>query len=263
MKRKMKLGALGSALAMAGVLAFSGQVLADTVEVTMTYDDMSPKTGVTIHTDINNPGVDQSIPTTTGLFPFSGVSGPILTYGNDQIVTFCIDLGDNVVSGEQSWTVDFLSAAPDPTSGPMQTQKASDLSKLLGGAITSGVLNDARNLTDTQLFALQLAVWEVVGETGNDGYSATLGNTYFEGVDSTVLDQANTYLAGIGSATAMKGLVGLTSTTNQDFVAQFNGPNPFGTTFVPIPAAAWLFGSALLGTVALGRRKQRQGARAV
>jgi hypothetical protein len=50
----------------------------------------------------------------------------------------------------------------------------------------------------------------------------------------------------------MGGLRAITNPDKQDYVVQV----------VPIPAAAWLFGSALMGTLALGRRKQKMGLKA-
>ncbi|AGA91778.1 hypothetical protein Thimo_3093 [Thioflavicoccus mobilis 8321] len=246
MQRTIKIGALGAALAIGGMLAFSGQAMADSV--TMTYDGMSPSTAVRIQTKVT--GSSQTINTTTGLFTFSNVSGPIDTYDDAKVVSFCIDLADGISgAGPYTWEVQSLAGSPNPTAGPMEAQKANDLARLLGGAITSGVLNDARNLAASEKYALQLAVWEVVSETDNAaGYDVRTGDTKFTNVSHSILNQANVYLGEIATATAMTGLVGLTSGTTQDYVAQV----------VPIPAAAWLFGSALFGMAGVGYRRGRR-----
>jgi hypothetical protein len=250
----MRLSTVGSVLALAGAFAFSGQAAADTV--TATYGGMSQTRGVSYSVVLPPTGSPQTTKTgntTTGIFNFSAASGPILTYGNDQFVTFCIDLQDTAQSGIRTWNVVGLANAPDSTAGPMGDVKAASLAKLLGAAITSGVLNDARNLTAVQKQALQLAIWEVVHEgqkndSGEFVYNITEGNMKItSGINNDVFNQANAYLTAMSTATAMGGLVGLTSTTNQDFIGQ-----------VPIPAAAWLFGSALIGVAALGRRNRKE-----
>ncbi|UHD16252.1 VPLPA-CTERM sorting domain-containing protein [Thiocapsa bogorovii] len=254
MKSMMRLSAVGSVLALAGALAFSGQAAADTV--TATYGGMTQTRGVgysVVLPPTGSPQTTKTGNTTTGIFNFSAAEGPILTYGTDQFVTFCIDLDDTAQTGSRTWDVVGLANAPDSTAGPMGDVKAASLAKLLGAAITSGVLNDARNLTDVQKQALQLAIWEVVheGQTNASGefvYDITGGSMKItSGLTTGVLNQATAYLNAMSTATAMGGLVALTSTANQDFIGQ-----------VPIPAAAWLFGSALLGIAALGRRNRKQ-----
>ncbi len=190
--------------------------------------------------------------TTAGLWTFRQDSGPLLTYNtqtqSDLFVSFCIDLADGigVPSNDNVWDVVSLNDAPDPSAGPMNA-RAADLEKLLGGAITTGSLNDALLLSATDAAALQIAVWEVVHES-SESYNVASGLVRFQNAAEGVLAQATTYLTGISTAKGMVGLKGLTSPDRQDFVGQV----------VPIPAAAWLFGSALMGTIALGRRKQKK-----
>jgi hypothetical protein len=243
MKSMMRLSAVGSVLTLAGALAFSGQAAADEVDATV-----NTLTGAgasySLNSGINFTG------TTAGIWNFTQNSGSLLTYDTNQFVSFCIDLADTIgVPSNHTWDVVGLAAAPDTTAGPMGATKANDLAKLLGGVITSGVLNDARLVldTNTKRAAMQLAIWEVVHETSGT-YSLSGGVAQFT-ASAAIINQANTYLALIGAAgtVAMRGLVGLTSTTTQDFVGQ-----------VPIPAAAWLFGSALLGVAALGRRRRKE-----
>ena len=57
--------------------------------------------------------------------------------------------------------------------------------------------------------------------------------------------QANAHPAAIPNCVTLHGLVGVTSTGEREIATQ-----------VPVPAAAWLFGSAIVGAVALGRRKK-------
>ena len=73
------------------------------------------------------------------------------------------------------------------------------------------------------------------------------------GYNANIVDQANAWLGLAGQwlrweANQLNNLVALVNDSTQDFVAQ-----------VPIPAAAWLFGSALVGAVGLGRRRKDKG----
>lgn len=261
MKLSTKLSAVCAALSSAGVLLYAGQAQADQVKATL--NSLSPTTSATYSVTLPNPPTPKSGSTSAGLFTFTqdlGFGGPDLLPGNDaQFVSFCIDLEDTIgIPSTHIWDVVALKDAPDPKAGPMGSSKALDLAKLFGSNLPNGnLLNSAKLLDDTGKAAMQLAVWEIVFESAMP-YSTATGNALFRTdgdftSDTAVEIRANQYLTNL-SGPAMKGLVGLTSPvvggtdTTQDFVSQ-----------VPIPAAAWLFGSALVGTVALGRRKLKKG----
>jgi hypothetical protein len=249
MKSSIKLSALGSALALAGLFMVGGLAQADTV--TTDYTNVSPGlSGVAVkNVAPGSPLYDQS--TTAGVFNHvvksSSPTGiDLFPAGTANFVAFCIDLqdvtGDNVV-----YTIVNLKDAPDPLGDNMGAAKALDLSKMLYAAVGAN-LSAASSLSNDQAAALQMAVWEVVFEKSGT-YDIFNGNmTLSKNADVNAL--ANGYLGGTNGPTAMSGLVGLTNPTKQDFVAQV----------VPIPAAAWLFGSALMGVVALGRRRMKNGA---
>jgi hypothetical protein len=261
MKSSIKLSALGSALALAGIFMVGGVAQAGTV--TSSYDGIN---GKNINYTVVLPGnnATKAGPTTAGLFKFTQTGGTIdvLPVNDKQYVSFCIDLEDGISAGTYTWDVVSLAAAPDPNSGPMKAAKANDLAKLLGGVLGANLI-DAKTIlnSDEKKAALQMAVWEVVFESATT-YNVTDGNAKFTDDNYNVVVSglealANTYLGGIANATAMQGLRGLTSPAvgisgveTQDFVVQV----------VPIPAAAWLFGSALMGVVALGRRRMKNGA---
>jgi len=286
MKRKMKLSALGSALAMAGVLAFSGQALADDV-VTAKFTTMSDTAGITYTVTLPPAGGLGSdtvtTGTTAGIFNFDEMVytytpalplGPIDTFDTDAFVSFCIDLADTIGNNStHTWDVVRLGEAPDSTAGPMGVDKATDIGKALtyaleksannddnvGGTIdiNSAVLNDARYLTAAEKQAVQVVIWEMVHEDpATAGYDLDSGSATFSGLSNSALSFANSILGGYKDADKMLGLVGLTSTSTQDFIAQLSGQREFDTV-VPIPAAAWLFGSALLGMVGVGYRRSR------
>lgn len=80
------------------------------------------------------------------------------------------------------------------------------------------------------------------GEIGTINYIAHMNDNGVGGAELlNVLLQAGTYSLAVGGATA-----GLTGT----FAVQAD------VSAVPVPAAVWLFGTALMGMVGLGRRKQ-------
>jgi hypothetical protein len=268
MNNQIRISAAGSALAIAAALAFSGQAMADTV--TAKFTSMSSTLNTWYSVQLPPGGLNPTIKTggtTTGIFNFvdgnntdtgGNPSGPIDFFGTNQFVSFCIDLQDVIYSNQEvTWDIVSLAAAPDPSAGPMGADKAEAVAKVLGYQIASGVLNDARLLSDVQKQATQLVLWEIVHEAGNtydlyDGtatFWANSGRTaQFSGALATEIDLI---LANFQKADAMGGLVGLTNndgtTKYQDYIAQV----------VPIPAAAWLFGSALIGMAGIGYRRGR------
>ena len=256
MTRSLRLSAVSSALAIAAVLAFSGQAQAH--QVKGTYTGMED-TDETSYSGILPPWSGTSATTgrrSAGILNVRAVSGPSHFFGagNDEFVSFCIDLPDPIRTGDTvTWDVVSLAQALDVTLGPMGAKKASDRTTLLGRAITSGVLNYARDILRTHKQALQIAVWEVVNENRLKGHAFHSGDAAFSGLASGVGTQVDSYLAGIAGAAAMQGLVGPASDTKQDDIGQ----TPISQ--VPIPPAAWLFGSAMVGAVALGRRRKGKG----
>jgi len=248
MKTTTKLSMVSAALAMAGVLAVSGPALADQVNARL--DSVTPTSPVRV--DVTALAGGGSIGTTeyAGLFNFTQNSGPLLTFGTNQFVSFCIDLSDAISSpSTHTWDVVDLAAAPDSTSGPMGAGKADALATLLGSNLGAFLNNAVTVLNDnTKKAAMQVAVWEVVFEDAGGAYDVSSGNAQFSN-NNAVTAQAQLYLNNMSLGTKMGNLVGLTSTSTQDFVGQ-----------VPIPAAAWLFGSAMVGAVALGRRRKDKAA---
>jgi hypothetical protein len=104
-------------------------------------------------------------------------------------------------------------------------------------------------ITTETAIALQIAVWEIANESLGNGLNVNAGTLQVTN-QLAARNLAQSWLANITSGvwtTEARGLIALTSATGQDFVAQV----------VPIPAAAWLFGSALLGVAALGRRRRQ------
>jgi hypothetical protein len=87
-------------------------------------------------------------------------------------------------------------------------------------------------------------------------FCPTAWPAHLPNADTAARADAQTWLTAINEGSfknaALANLVGLVAINSdgekrQDFVAQV----------VPIPTAAWLFGSAIVGAVALGRRKKK------
>jgi hypothetical protein len=244
MKRTLKLSAISSALAYTGMLVAAGTAHADTV--TTNFSNVTPGQGVTVASPLFNSG------TTAGVFNHTVLSSTpggidLTPAGTANFVAFCADLADYAGSGV-TYTIVGLKNIPDPGASNMGTAKAWDISRMLYNAVGAN-LASVSGLMPANAAGLQIAVWEVIYETG--AYDIGSGTIKFSG-NTAATTAATNYLAGISGNTGMAGLVGLTNANKQDFVAQV----------VPIPAAAWLFGSAILGTVALGRRKLKEGAEA-
>jgi hypothetical protein len=257
----MKLSAVAAALAIAGGLAFGGQALADTVDANFSL--VSGKKG-TIYTNQGDGG--------GGLFASSLQVGSFngdLSPGGDQFLAFCLQ-PQEFLDNNNIYTVEALKdapvTAPGSTMGPAG-QTAMEI--LLGNVfpvfsetqavqnVTVGGLNQAQ-----QFMALQLAIWEISNERtqGIESYSVSAGSGTFSAdaaFTAKIVNQANAWLASLSTDSwknnQLDNLVALVHATGQDYVVQV----------VPIPAAAWLFGSALIGTIAIGRRKSKARAQTV
>jgi len=153
--------------------------------------------------------------------------------------SFCIDLQDTSTTAKQTYLVNALKDAPDPTYGPMGPTKATGLAELLHENWVPG-------MTAADLLSLQVAVWEVVTDYDGTAGSLDLTNGNFMASDTG----AATYLLDIDGGYAPTWLfVGLTSPYKvgdpayQDYVVR-----------VPLPGAVLLGG---LGLVAAGRKLRK------
>ena len=140
----------------------------------------------------------------------------------------------------------------------------------LDGFITTGVLNGT---TDQTLLrqAFHAAVWEIANER-TTAYDVEGGGSFSYAVSDPVEALANAWLADIvealdGDVTTAQyawtpadgGLQALTSGStlgnHQDFLVRVRGNPPAAD--VPLPAAGWLFGSAVIGMIATARRRRK------
>jgi hypothetical protein len=251
MKSTMRLSTVGSVLALAGALAFSGQVAADQVRA-----DYLSHQGGNITTTIGGGGggrftfdrtvlrAQDSGPEFQGTLNSNG--GPTNLAGSDDIFyAFCLEPGQTLTD-PNTYNVTTLQSAPNPGAvGAMGADRAKAMRILFGN-----VLPDfSAGITTETAIALQIAVWEIANENQANPLNVTTGTLQVTN-QTAARALAQTWLDNITNGvwtTEARGLIALTSATGQDFVAQV----------VPIPAAAWLFGSALLGVAALGRRRRK------
>lgn len=247
----MSLSTAGSVLALAGALAFSGQVAADQVRA-----DYLSHQGGNISTTNGSGGGGRFTFDRTGLRAqdsgpeFQGTlnsnGGPTNLAGSDDIFyAFCLEPGQ-ILADPNTYNVTTLQSAPNPGAvGAMNDDRAKAMRILFGN-----VLPDfSAGITTETAIALQIAVWEIANESLGNGLNVNAGTLQVTN-QLAARNLAQSWLANITSGvwtTEARGLIALTSATGQDFVAQV----------VPIPAAAWLFGSALLGVAALGRRRRQ------
>ena len=256
MQRTTKISALGATLAIGGMLAFSGQAMADQVKA-----DYLSHQGGNINTNVGNGGggrfkFDRD---DAGGDEFGGIlntdGGPTNLGGTDNLYyAFCLEPNEALKDGYKVYDVVALADAPDSGVSGAMGDRAEDLKLLFGN-----VYPDFSQSIDTQTaIALQIAVWEIANEsTGtydviNDGPSDTTKGDFYVANQNAARAQAQEWLDEINNdnwTEKADGLVALIGPENrQDFVAQV----------VPIPAAAWLFGSALFGMAGIGYRRGRK-----
>jgi hypothetical protein len=136
-----------------------------------------------------------------------------------------------------------------------------DLARLLNGVFPtwdSAALIDSQTATPDLRLALQLAVWEIANEEKTNGYKLDAG-IFRLTVTDTVITTAQGWLDKVGKPGGFNNsdntfYRALTLDGTQDFVIKVFKD---GDTTVPIPAAAWLLGSGLLGLFGLSRRRQK------
>ena len=167
---------------------------------------------------------------------------------NKSWKVFCIDLAE--FSGAQNFELVNLQNAPHPPIGGMGIGKATDLAKMFYTGLAS-TLSGVSAFDNSQAF--QLAVWEVVNETGGT-YDVNAGNFFIKAgaaggsVTAAIRAQANAYLAAITANAQTMGLFAYRSDGKQDFVGYY----------VPSPAAAIQLAGlgGALGLIGLIRRRR-------
>jgi PEP-CTERM motif/Thioester domain len=179
---------------------------------------------------------------------FSVDARDTITFAPSTFYAFCIDV-----------TTDLLTYSPYTVStiipGLADANKRAQVAAVLfhsGGVIDALVTEDDR---DSASAALQLAVWEILYETGTSGYSIADGNfsVYYD--FDPLISLADSYLANVemgtwtGDAATLRALVTDTG-TSQNLVYQTNA--------VPEPAS-WALMILGFGIVGAALRRRRDG----
>lgn len=259
MKSRFKWNAIGAALAVAGGLTFSAQAVADTVTANLSL--VSGKSGsINVSAGGGGAGLFRSS-TQGGTYP-----GDLVTLGDDEFFAFCLNPNEPL-NNSAIYSVAELKDAPVTNPGsPMGTAGQTAMEILLGNIFPDFSQSTIDNTTVVDLtmqeafIAAQVAIWEVAYERVEDITSYSVNNNgtgsfwynSSAGIDARVRDQANFWLGQLDTvawqANQLSNLKALLSENTQDYLVQV----------VPIPAAAWLFGSAIVGVAALGRRRRKE-----
>lgn len=182
--------------------------------------------------------------------------GSINLGGNDDLFYgFCLEPNEGLID-PHVYDVENLQSAPDGgVSGAMGASRADDMRILFGNVYPDFSVDLSGDLT--KAIALQIAVWEIANESdatysvsggafsidsGSQSGAQTLAQTWLDKIATNSMVDWNNSL----KASGLLALIDTSAGKGQDYVVQA----------VPIPAAAWLFGSALLGFVGIARRKQ-------
>ncbi|HMN40799.1 MAG TPA: hypothetical protein PKE29_08115 [Phycisphaerales bacterium] len=214
-----------SAIAIAALAGTQAQA-----SFTVTFNGVSPSKTLSVS---QNSGSSYSN-LTSGKFNFTGAANAPTNLQGD-FSAFCIQLSQSISSGNSYSDFDTTALASAPVPGTsMGAAKAALVSELWGR-------NRAGLSTSTQYAAFQLAIWEIVHDSG---LSLTGGT--FRASSSSTRTQAQTWLNQLDGTGPMASLYALTSPTRQDFVV----PMPP----IPAPGAAGLGFAAL--TLAARRRRR-------
>lgn len=253
------------AAAVAGAVLLAGAAGAATVEAT--YTGISP--GGAVAGVVPNKTINRGA---GGIFNFTRTGGdaPVLLPGagspDNYFIGICIEFNEAIgtapVGSTHTWTMKDLDKAPVTANNSlpngMGPTKADHLRLLLGQVLPDFEL--ANLLEYKAALALQVAVWEIVHETSGvydpRESSAVRGAAYFRNADpSGAVGMAYDWLKNINDGTwagqqRAENIFALTLNGVQDYIVQI-----VPVSEVPLPAAAWLLGSGLLGLFAVGRRR--------
>lgn len=147
---------------------------------------------------------------------FSGVLSNAGAYDNASFATYCVELGQTF-----NWNVTY---------NDYRIVKGDTYSLWAGNPTTAGQIGQLMTYVDTfgsltsvQSTGVQLAIWELIYETGNS-YSLDTGT--FTNTPSSSNGFANTLLAGFSSTTSLYNVDVLKNDNHQDFLVLTAVPEP-------------------------------------
>lgn len=232
-----------SVYALTAVLALAGVAAADSVDLTFTG------TGSGRSYNIVSNGVSTS--TFAGQLNFSVAngSGPIGGNLNGALLTFCIDVLEQVGAGLNTYEIAALADAPVTAGGiapAMGADKAAAIARMY--TFANGQQFASNN---NYAAAFQLAIWEVIADFGGDNpMSLNDGNFLVtSSVSASVTSIVNDLLAAAGDTSIAK-FRGLGALTNEGFQDQLYA------VVIPLPGAAGLAAVGLAGVGLVARRRR-------
>jgi hypothetical protein len=181
---------------------------------------------------------------------------------NTVVNTFigvCLEIGENVQTTKLTYTIRDVADAPVTASQdgtPMGAQRAASVAKLVQLAF-GGYLSNALTAGANTVLAFQMALWELSIDRSGLSYDLTTGWQYTGAgaSNTTAFGDAQSWLSQLWNDRNSNALPqaanlfamtrGNPQSTAQDMLVQ-----------TPIPAAAWLLGSGLLGLFGIARRRR-------
>lgn len=162
-------------------------------------------------------------------------AGPFRLTGSNgfgDFVAFCIDLGHYMSRGQTYTVTDTSNYGSDVDS---------NIGRLFSSAY-SGLT------TAVQGAAFQVALWEIITDTGSDSGLDLGDGAFTAGANASVISQAADYLDGLDGAA--------TGRYNMTFLANRNSQDLVTVSPVPVPAAFGMLGLGIAGLFGLRRRKK-------
>lgn len=164
----------------------------------------------------------------------------------DRFIGVCIEIGENMSTAQTIFTVRDLADAPVDSISSMGVVRAEDAAKLVTLAFEGKLANALLPAYSAKVLPFQVALWEITQdrETTRGSYSLSTGG-YRHAANTIATDWLGILNDVNNSIVMATGLFALTHPDRQDQLVQV----------VPIPPAAWLLGSGLLGLFVVARRK--------
>jgi hypothetical protein len=282
MKNKLRTAASFLALSVAGVLAPLGVAEATaiaTYEVVMTSPAVVSATVSGTYGGLFKGNITKTIAGDNYFFapniPPNSSAMPDYSTTNPDFWGWCIQPTETF-NWNTNYQYDLVKLSDAPVLAPGSTMGNTNANwmrllfgTLLGtatadfdGPVSTAFDNNIAGLTDQDRYnAFQLAVWEISYERSG-ALSIGLGSFTKTSADSNENALATYWLGQIAAGAWTKkddslfALIDhdITAPWQQDFIVKIAGQPP---QEVPLPAAAWLFGSALVGTFTIARRRRK------
>jgi hypothetical protein len=166
------------------------------------------------------------------------VGGAGALTGQSDFITFCVEKEETVSGATAGATYQYsLSNKIEERNSLLKAETAFLYSSFRSGALDSSVDFSFQSSSAANLISLQKAIWDIEYGTTTAGVLETALVAF-----ATSLD---------GGAWSGLGNVRVVNLTSQSGTVS----NQSQLAVVPIPAAAWLFGSALLGFAGISRKR--------